>query len=146
MPAYPTIRRALFLMLTVAAARLGVPTAHAEESPSETAKALVRRMAPRDVWLATMKQVIANSVPEASPAEIKSQTDELTKCVSYEWQIDMMARSYAAAFDEDELKSLAAFYDTPVGKKFLLKQREVAEDISRHIGRKVTECGRASQR
>lgn len=58
----------------------------------------------------------------------------VTEAVPYDEVIGWNADLYASRFSTDELKQLAAFYRTPVGKKAARLQPEVSAEVGKKMG------------
>ncbi|MFD0795323.1 DUF2059 domain-containing protein [Mucilaginibacter litoreus] len=73
--------------------------------------------------MATMLKQASNNLPEERRAKfIEVMNQFVAKYVSWDILKDQLAVTYAKEFTITELKGLAAFYNTPVGKKFIIKQ------------------------
>ncbi|MBL4674653.1 MAG: DUF2059 domain-containing protein [Mucilaginibacter sp.] len=70
----------------------------------------------------TLKQASTN-IPEDKRAKfIEVMNTFVAKYISWDQLKDQMAAIYAKEFSAAELKGLITFYNTPLGKKLLLKQ------------------------
>ena len=61
------------------------------------------------------------------------------KYVSWEAMKDELAALYMRTFSEQELQELSAFYDTPVGRKFLRQSPALGQEIAAAVHRRLVE-------
>jgi len=109
---------------------LPVLTQADEASHKAAALKLVSRIESKEAMLAAFSSVIEpmtkqmeqNGVPAAAIKEVREAVvDWFNKEVNFETIAPKMAELYMQEFSEEELNKVIAFYDTPVGKKLLLK-------------------------
>ncbi|HEY6328519.1 MAG TPA: DUF2059 domain-containing protein [Blastocatellia bacterium] len=76
------------------------------------------------IW-PTMMQNLKQSFPSIPEEAWKSVDHDFRAFFSSDDLLNRIATIYAEAFDEEELNQLAAFYQTPAGKKFIEKTPEI---------------------
>lgn len=76
------------------------------------------------IW-PTMMQNLKKSYPSIPEEAWKSVDHDFRAFFSSDDFLNRIATVYAEAFTEDELSQLAAFYETPVGKKSVEKTPEI---------------------
>lgn len=73
--------------------------------------------------ITTMFKQVSNTMPEDKRAKFMDVMNQFTtKYISWEGIKDQLAAAYAQEFTEKDLKELAAFYLSPLGKKLGEKQ------------------------
>jgi len=105
---------------------------HADEaSHKAAAMKLVTKIQSKEAMLAAFSSMIepvtkrmeAQGIPAVAIKEVnEAMVDWFNKEVDFETIVPKMADLYKQEFSEEELNSISAFYDTPVGKKMLTKQ------------------------
>lgn len=142
------MRRAIILGLAVSAALLGPLRAEpATPSPPSTKVdparlALAREVIAssqggRDVMLAAMKGPLGALLDQTlrqqgmvAPAEAQIVTDEVLMPIlkaHYDDLLNVQALAYAAVLPEEDLRTIAAFYATPAGRRLVKAQPQLAQ-------------------
>ena len=131
----PTIARPALLTMVLAFA----PTANAQQQPSAAALATAKQLIAATGSTAVFNPLIAGVV-EQSKLLFLQQDPSLAKDlneIASQMRTDLAPRSvelsnevatlYASNFTDDELKTILAFYQSPVGKKVLDRQPQVVD-------------------
>ncbi|HEV3051761.1 MAG TPA: DUF2059 domain-containing protein [Longimicrobium sp.] len=117
------------LMLAIAALLCAAPAAaQGEPTPAEMAAArdLLQASNTRENFVRGMEiGMEQGGMGELTPAVRKALRDFMEEHFRYEEMEPEFARAYADAFTEQELRDLAAFYRTPLGRRVVETQPEI---------------------
>jgi hypothetical protein len=119
--------------------------------PPKAAQDVARALLPLDRWnrlldayASTLTQQLGaaaarggGKTPEDLEPKLRTQLrDEMR----YEDTVDLQARALATTFSSDELKRVAQFYATPLGKKLLADLPEVQSAVSEQLQQKLSQA------
>jgi hypothetical protein len=125
----------------------GAPAA----APPRTAQEIARELLPRERWnqlLDSYAQTLSRQLGAAAsqgggktPEDLEGKLrTQLRDEMKYEETVDLQARALAKAFSPDELKRVAQFYGTPVGKKLLAELPRVQAEVSEQLQEKLSQA------
>lgn len=116
----------------------------AADSRSEAAEELLNIMNTAQLLEKSIDQMLQIQIQQNPNLEPYKGTmlKFLKKHMSYENLKDDLIRLYTESFNEDELRQISTFYQTPVGQKAVLKMPELmskgaqlgASKVQQHIG------------
>lgn len=113
--------------------------AHADAKNDLAAK-LAAKVMPRETWdqmmaaiwdaQAPMFERMLEGKPEAGKKIAAIFKDRFSKALPYQEMVDLQAGLLAKYYSPEELKSLIAFYDSPVGRKTLAVMPKITADAA----------------
>jgi len=117
--------------------------------PGASAVEVARVLVPREAWERVIQNLANDALvrlqshpggnlhyPADFPAKVKA---EMEGALPYDVVISMNAKELSAAFTEAELKDLLAFWQTPVGKKYLKEESVVASKVAAEAEKRVNQ-------
>jgi hypothetical protein len=134
-----TVAVALALLTSAAPAR--GETASAAEARLEAARSVIRLVTPPDRWDDMVKQMGAQMTGASAaqgvrlPADFQEKLESvLNEAIPYEEMLEWSAEIYAKRFTTKELKDLASFYETPLGRKLARELPGIMGEVGQKMG------------
>jgi hypothetical protein len=123
----------------------------AKGPPPEAARQVARDLIPKEKWdklldgvAAGLSQQVGGALVQSGekpPKDLESKLrTQLGDEMKYERTLDTQAEALAHSFSNDELKTIARFYETPAGKKLVTELPKVQSEVSDQLQAQLSEA------